>query len=489
MKINKLFLRDGLSNGEYEFADVTAIVSKHNRVGKTTLLRCLLYALGYPIPSMRGLHFDKMEFLLWVTTDAGHEIQLSRLGMLVRVSSPVFDEDKAFFLPEGLASLHRLVFGIEDETVLDNLLGTYYLDQEKGWTLLNRGMVIGQIHFCIEDFLRGLIGRPCARERAQLAKVEQEIKKFRYMLSVANYQSELDDSSNSSSPSETPAEDVAREIQRLHGQRKPLQNELARLKMAIQQHNQFRKYINSMKLRVKGPNGEAIPVTAETLLDFADLRDLLAAKRVDCQLQIAKIDNRLASLEGRQEDTDVLFSVESLTQRFAKELSRVHVDEAVVERGLAGLQQEKRRLQALLHDALVRERTVVTSLTESVAAYLREFGIEERLGHDIFTNDLKSVSGALSHLQVFSFTLSYAKLVREKTGCVLPLVIDSPSGREVEKATVEKMMKILLRDFSDHQIILATIYDPDLPGQKTIELVDGIMHLANNAGEQTETPS
>lgn len=489
MKINKLFVRDGISKGEYEFADVTAIVSKHNRAGKTTLLRCLLYALGYPIPSMRGLNFDKMEFVLGVSTDAGRELQLRRFGVLVRVSSPEFEEEKTFLLPEGRTALHRLVFGIEDETVLENLLGAYYLDQEKGWTLLNRGMVIGQIHFTIEDFLRGLIGRPCSTERAQLAKIEQEIKKFRYMLSVANYQAELDESSSSGSPSETPAEDVAREIQRLHNQRKPLQNELNRLKMATQQHNQFRKYINSMKLRVKGPNGETIPVTAENLLDFADLGDLLAAKRQDCQLQIAQIDKRLASLEDRQEDTDVLFSVESLTQRFARELSRVHVDEAVVERGLAGLQQEKRKLQALLQDALIREKTAVTSLTESVAAYLREFGIDQQLGHDIFTNDLKSVSGALSHLQVFSFTLSYAKLVREKTGCVLPLIIDSPSGREVEKATVEKMMEILVRDFADHQIIIATIYDPELPSQKTIELTDRIMHLENNTGGETEIRS
>ena len=59
MKIISLNLQDGLSAGSYDFDNLTVITSQHNKSGKTTLLRCLLYALGYPIPSMRGLSFVK----------------------------------------------------------------------------------------------------------------------------------------------------------------------------------------------------------------------------------------------------------------------------------------------------------------------------------------------------------------------------------------------------------------------------------------------
>jgi hypothetical protein len=34
-------------------------------------------------------------------------------------------------------------------------------------------------------------------------------------------------------------------------------------------------------------------------------------------------------------------------------------------------------------------------------------------------------------------------------------VVDSPSGREIEKINIEDMMKILARDFSEHQILIA----------------------------------
>lgn len=33
-----------------------------------------------------------------------------------------------------------------------------YVDQDKGWTLLNRGTVIGKIKFSIEELLAGLNG-------------------------------------------------------------------------------------------------------------------------------------------------------------------------------------------------------------------------------------------------------------------------------------------------------------------------------------------
>lgn len=42
MKIQSLKIRDGMYYGEYDFTDLTVIFSQHNRVGKTTLLRCLL---------------------------------------------------------------------------------------------------------------------------------------------------------------------------------------------------------------------------------------------------------------------------------------------------------------------------------------------------------------------------------------------------------------------------------------------------------------
>ena len=55
---------------------------------------------------------------------------------------------------------------------------------------------------------------------------------------------------------------------------------------------------------------------------------------------------------------------------------------------------------------------------------------------------------------------------------MLPIVLDSPTGREVEHRTVEAMLKIIQRDYPDHQLIVASIHDYDLKDKKIIEFKD-----------------
>lgn len=40
----------------------------------------------------------------------------------------------------------------------------------------------------------------------------------------------------------------------------------------------------------------------------------------------------------------------------------------------------------------------------------------------------------------------------------LPIILDSPSGKEVDQSNVQLMMDILKRDFSANQIIIASIF-------------------------------
>ena len=41
----------------------------------------------------------------------------------------------------------------------------------------------------------------------------------------------------------------------------------------------------------------------------------------------------------------------------------------------------------------------------------------------------------------------------------LPIMLDSPSGKEVDRDNIQLMINVLKRDFSDHQIIVASIYN------------------------------
>lgn len=133
---------------------INIVFSKENSAGKTTLLRMLMYAMGYPIPSTRGIRFSDYETVLTVIGTNEQEFALTRNCDYIEVT---YDRnEKGFSLPVDQNELLSLIFGIENPEVIENLLGTFYIDQEKGWTLLNRGKVIGNIHFSIESLLHQL---------------------------------------------------------------------------------------------------------------------------------------------------------------------------------------------------------------------------------------------------------------------------------------------------------------------------------------------
>lgn len=164
---------------------VNIIFSTKNSVGKTTLLRLMMYALGYPIPNTRGIRFADYETVLTVVGADNSTFVLTRNKDYMEV---LLDEtEKGYSLPVEQNDLHSLVFGISNLEVVGNLLGAYYVDQEKGWTLLNRGKAIGNIHFSIESLIRGLSNRTNDELAQRLAVVKREIQKYKHMIDLAAY--------------------------------------------------------------------------------------------------------------------------------------------------------------------------------------------------------------------------------------------------------------------------------------------------------------
>ena len=158
MIIRSIRIKEGLFSRFIEFsANANLIHSKQNSKGKTTLLRFLLYSLGYNIPNTRKIKFERCEVETAVYTEKIGNVILSRTANSYIVLS-ANDDRTTYVLPEQQNELHSALFGTDNAVILGNLLGAFYVDQEKGWTLLNRGVAIGSIHFNIEELIRGLSG-------------------------------------------------------------------------------------------------------------------------------------------------------------------------------------------------------------------------------------------------------------------------------------------------------------------------------------------
>ena len=142
------------------------------------------------------------------------------------------------------------------------------------------------------------------------------------------------------------------------------------------------------------------------------------------------------------------------------------------------LKKQLKQVRDQISERTMYNNEVVTSLYGNVIKYAEELGIGNgntmQLNY-LFTSNLKVLSGAILHKTVFAFRLAYILEVKRLLGVKLPIIMDSPTGKEVNATNVELMINILNRDFSEHQIIIASIYDYNIPELKKIELKDHLL--------------
>lgn len=155
------------------------------------------------------------------------------------------------------------------------------------------------------------------------------------------------------------------------------------------------------------------------------------------------------------------------------------------------MKKERKELQKRIRSITKHDNSVIIELLNCISTYAKELDVSDtyviQSEDDIFTKDLQSLSGAILHKIVFSFKLAYIKAIRERAGIMLPIVLDSPSGKEVEHETVESMLRIIQRDFTDHQLFVASIFEYDLQGdKKRIEFKNGLFELSDFISEDEQ---
>lgn len=482
MIIKSIRIQEGLFCRFIEFSDTANLIhSKQNSKGKTTLLRFLLYSLGYNIPNTRRIKFERCEVETVVYTEKSGEITLSRTANSHIVLS-TNDNRTTYVLPEQQNEFHRVLFGTDNADILGNLLGAFYVDQEKGWTLLNRGVVIGSIHFNIEELIRGLSGRDCTALIQQEMKLSRELGKYKQMFSVAQYQETIETEGGALAV-EHHDEKIDAELEQLRIRQNALKKELRRLDKAIKDNRQFSKFIADMKLLIKGPDGSTIHVTAENIVGFDDSIDYLIAKHKMISAELASVLSGISVRETQRQSDDEQLSFwksETMTQAFDRRIASLQINAVAIEKEIKRLEKELRNVRQAITDSTKTNNGVVNSLYQNVLKYAVELGI----GSDtslaasyLFTSNLKELSGAVLHKTVFAFRLSYIIEIERAINIKLPIIMDSPSGKEVDQENIKLMMEILKRDFADHQIIIASIFEYDFDPLNVIEIVNRLVEI------------
>jgi len=272
-----------------------------------------------------------------------------------------------------------MVFGIENKDIISNLLGVYYIDQEKGWTLLNRGIVIGSIHFNIEELIRGLSGINCTDLIEKETQLKRKISKYKQMLSIAEYQQILQNEKELVTNSYE--DKIDSELDSLLIKQREIKEELRRIDKILSDNKHFKKFVIEMKLLVKTSSGEIVPVTENNIVGLNDAIELLVTKR---KLTFARFVDVTSKIEKKQKKFDKEYEqlkfFESVNQLeiFDKRISSIPLNRIIIKQEITNLEKEVKDIREEISRITKNNNTIGSYIFEIIIKYATELKIGDK---------------------------------------------------------------------------------------------------------------
>lgn len=294
MKIKSLkLIEDQIINKDYFSPRRNLIHSASNTKGKTTYVRMLFYALGYKMPEPKGVKFNniktKIEF-----EEKNIDYVVTRDKNILTLKSK--NRTMTYVLPMGHEDFLSYIFDYKKLSVLRNLLGIIYIDQEKGWTLLNRGVVVGRIKFSIEDLLAGLNNVDVNSLTERKLILENRKKKCEALLDLNKLKEEVFEENGEILISDIEKE-LNNNISLCNIKISEKKRSLNQINSVIEENKKFYDYIDSMNLSVQ-KDEVVIDVNRSNLVNAPQANDYLLARRNMIMFDIEKIKKEKSVFEA-----------------------------------------------------------------------------------------------------------------------------------------------------------------------------------------------
>lgn len=463
-----------VDNKTFTFSEISSLVySSKNSRGKTSLVRLVLYSLGYPIPSTKGFDFSKLDLEIKIIV-ANNLITINRQNILIKIHEGKKNE-LVFKLPEEQSEVTSIITSISNPKVSESILGLTYFDQDKGWSLLNRGIVIGKYRFNIEQLIDGLSNIDIEMIHDDLNKEKSKRKLYFQIKQLIALQEERNKNIKSIdwSSVDTLQENLRSVNMKFNQKREQIKN----FEVIAKDNRKFEELLEKMNITVKIGQQQAI-LTTKNIVDYEFNRSIVLAQISRLKNEFQKINSEKNQLERELNQQLQLIDSDDQIERLSQQISKIKISSNSLDSKLKQNNAEIKRLNKIIERDL-KHAPQVQDIYTTLKKFAIILGVDDCLASGnnfIFTSNLKIYSGAKLHLLVFGFRLALLKIVQEQFGEKYPIIIDSPKSGEIDTKNINKMFKLLDKEFPKNQVIVASIYDYDREWDKRIILNKGVMY-------------
>lgn len=464
--IKKIIINSGLLKAtEISFDKNTIITSDENSKGKTTLLRFILYGMGYKIPSTKNVDMNEYIISLFIENNNG-ELILTRHNNKVTIKYSD-DVEKSFDLKEDNYRLlvQSQIFNTDNYSLLKNILMTMYIDQDKGWTLLNRGKVVGNNRFDISDFVASLSGVDIMVINKEIEEINKEIEKYKALSQMAILKSEFSKKYNNKIKNTKGLDERNKLLlikNELVNEREIINKKISELERVKEQNDALVNHIINYRLLIKHGESDPFVLSKENIVYFDVNQNILNYEISREKFHLTKVNKEIIQINSKIKPYEQLVDAEDVASKIINSIIISDIDSQNIEDILESLKDKRKDLNERKRSKAKYYNKYVDEIANLIIKFTKQLGVYEDLIRKerdfLFTKNLKQYSGAILHKIVFSYRLAYNIVASNVIGMKLPFIVDSPGAAEMTIESIEAIMSLAKEYLCDNQVIVSTVY-------------------------------
>lgn len=472
MLIRKILIKYSDTNGpvskSYLFNEKINLVfsNGNNTKGKTSLLRFIIWGLGFNISLTKNFKsaYSETEIII----EDSPVSKVNRKGYNVRIFYRDASE-KTFSVFDDRLEIEKNIFGRVPQILRDQIIGYFYFDQDNGYRPWNRGEVIQKLDSksniykididALVAYFSGINYEKFLEKRKALKKAADETLNITKFISSAERTSIIN------------TQDKKEQIKGISDQISQLKIELTRIKEkkdmyseSIKDYDAFNSLINKLSIKIKHRN-EIIAITKKNVIQDNKLEIRLRGYKTYYKTLEKKVSRRIEELKKDRLNISLNNSGKKIELIKSNDTYK-EMQEIMLSTGITSVDSEK------VHKNVVKQRSdyqkeiknkiknsdASNNIWNLIVKMSNIVGLNRVFNNEdnrLLSNELK-LSGAKRTLAVIIYRLGVLYFIENELNIKLPIILDSPASQEMDQENLDLLMVMLKRYFNNSQIIIAT---------------------------------